>query len=121
MWPWHVLPTIHMSFVFVQSCCATQVAQQVNHSNGIHMQRLLTGFMPTETANASNSLEDIAPYQNCGIAKLLSVTLIRQAANGIYHFIYTALLQVVYTILYILPCCKWYIPFYVFCLADQQA
>jgi len=47
------------------------------------MQRLITGFMPTETANASNSLEDIAPYQNCGIAKLLSVTPVSQAAHGI--------------------------------------
>jgi len=72
-----------MSFVFVQSCCANQVAQQVNDSNVIYMQRLLTGFMPTDTANASNSLEDIAPYQNCGIAKLLSVTPVSQAANGI--------------------------------------
>ncbi len=35
--------------------------------------------MPTETANASNSLEDIAPYQNCGIAKLLSVTPVSQS------------------------------------------
>ncbi len=38
--------------------------------------------MPTETANASNSLEDIAPYQNCAIGKLLSVTPVSQATTG---------------------------------------